>query len=130
MTIKFHFSVLILFCFTIIGIQDVYAPTLPSLNYDLDLIDLEILDIQVLPIDDTPKYPYDDSDLIKITIAVENINVETFILNDKMFKIHVIENMNSDTIPGYDVTNIVDNYYTSWDAELEVRYDNFFTREL
>ena len=89
--------------------------------YDLDLIDLKVVDIQVLSMDDTPDFPLDDSDLLKVTINVTNNSPDNFLVQDKMFKIWVL-------VPNFidnnnEVFEMVDNYYTSYDDELEVRYD-------
>ncbi len=100
-----------------------------GINYDdLDLIDLKVVDIQILSMDDTPDFPLDDSDLLKVTINVTNNSPDNFLVQDKMFKIWVL-------VPNFidnnnEVFEMVDNYYTSYDDELEVRYDKLNSREL
>lgn len=96
--------------------------------YDLDLIELKVVDIQILSMDDTPDFPLDDSDLLKVTINVTNNSPDNFLVQDKMFKIWVL-------VPNFmdnnnEVFEMVDNYYTSYDDELEVRYDKLNSREL
>ena len=112
----------------LIGIPFAFAYHFPSIDYDTSLIELKIIDHQILPLDDTPTYYFDNSDLLKITVKVTNNGVDYFLVSDKMFKIFVMEqdlkNSQVDTI-----FEIVDNYDTAYDDELEVRYDDFQSRE-
>ena len=119
-----------MFFTSFLGVQEGFAGHIPSLNHDLDLIGLEVLDIQVLSMDDTVGYPFDNSDLLKITVNVTNKDIEYFSLLDKMFKIRVMA-------PGYtedglmhEYKSIVDNYETTYDYALEIKYDNLQSREL
>jgi len=107
-----------------------FLPSHAPSNYDLELIDLKIVDLQVLSMNDTPGYYFDDADLVKITINVTNNGLSYFVASDKMFKILVMEQDFIKTTLNNEVLEIVDNYYTSYDDELEVRYDNFQSREL
>jgi len=98
--------------------------------YDLNMIDLQVMDLQVLSMDDTPGYYLDNSDLVKITINVTNNGLDYFVVRDKLFKILVMEpNLvyNNQKNDGFE---IVDNYSTTYDDELDVRYDNLISREL
>ena len=98
--------------------------------YDLDLIDLKIVDVQKLLMNDTPGYYLDDSDLLKVTINITNNNLDYFLAQDKMFKVLVMEPDILKSTPENQVYELVDNYETSYDAELEVRYDDLPSREL
>jgi len=88
------------------------------------------VDIQTIFMDDTPGYYFDNSDLVKISINVTNNGVDYFLLNDKMLKIWVMEPDFRKSSPDNEVFVMVDNYYTTYDDGLEVRYDNFQSREL
>ena len=127
---SFHFILATLVGLILIGIPSVFAINLPSIDYDVNLIDIKIVDLQTLSLDDTPGYHFDDSDLVKITINVTNNGVDYFLVSDKMFKIWVMEPDFRKSDQDDEVLEIVDNYYTSYDDELEVRYDNFQSREL
>jgi len=98
--------------------------------YDLNLIDLEVVDTQLLSMDDTPGYYFDDADLLKVTVNVQNDGLDYFVVQDKMFKIWVMEPDILKSTPENEVLEIVDNYSTSYDDELEVRYDDLPSREL
>ncbi len=106
-----------------------FAYNLPSNDYDTGLIDLKIIDLQTLSLDDNPSYYFDNSDLLKITVKVTNNGVDYFLVSEKMFKIFVMEedlkNSQRDAI-----FEIVDNYDADYDDGLEVRYDDFQSREL
>jgi hypothetical protein len=130
MTSSFHFILATLVGLTLIGIPLVFAIHLPSNDYDINLIDIKIVDLQTLSLDDTPGYYFDNSDLLKITINVTNNGVDYFLVSDKMFKIWVMEPDFKKSTNEEEVFEIVDNYYTSYDDELEVRYDNLQSREL
>ena len=88
------------------------------------------MDIQTIFMDDTPGYYFDNSDLVKISINVTNNGVDYFLLNDKMLKIWVMEPDFRKSSPDNEVFVMVDNYHTTYDDGLEVRYDNFQSREL
>ena len=98
--------------------------------YDLNLIDLKVVDTQLLSMDDTPGYYFDDADLLKVTVNVQNNNLDYFVVQDKMFKIWVMEPDILKSTPENEALEIVDNYSTSYDDELEVRYDDLPSREL
>lgn len=118
---------------TIIGLGLIVIPLssaihFPSIDYDVNLTDIKIFDIQVISLDDTPGYYYDNSDLLKITVNVTNNALDYFLVSDKMFQVWVMQ-PNFRTGQGK-VSEIIDNYNTSYDDELEVRYDNLQSREL
>jgi len=124
--VKYLWIFAISFGFLLTSTALVYAAS----YYDLNLIDLQVMDLQVLSMDDTPGYYLDNSDLVKITINVSNNGLDYFVVRDKLFKILVMEpnlKYNNQKNDGFE---IVDNYYTSYDDELEVRYDNLNSREL
>ncbi len=98
--------------------------------YDLDLIELKVVDVQMLLINDTPGYYLDDADLLKVTVNVTNNNLDHFVIQDKMFKILVMEHDILKSTPENEVLEMVDNYDTTYDANLEVRYDDLPSREL
>jgi hypothetical protein len=127
---SFHFILATLAGLALIGVPSVFAINLPSIDYDVNLIDIKIVDLQTLSLDDTPGYNFDNSDLVKITINVTNNGVDYFLVSDKMFKIWVMEPDFRKSGQDDEVLEIVDNYYTSYDDELEVRYDNLQSREL
>ena len=130
MSLNFHFSLAAIIALGLMGIPLVFALNLPTIDYDMNLVDLEVIDLQVLSLDDTPRYYFDNSDLVKITINVTNNGVDYFLVLDKMFKIWVVEPDIRKSSTENVVLEIVDNYYTSHDDELEVRYDNLQSREL
>ena len=99
-------------------------------NYDLDLIDLDIIDVQTLFVNDTPGYYLDDADLLKVTVNVTNNNLDYFLVQDKMFRIWVMEPDILKSTSENEVLEMVDNYETSYDSELEVNYDNLPSGEL
>lgn len=113
------------------GAQNAFAYTSPSLDYDLDLLDLDVIDVQVLFMDDETGYWLDNADLLKVTINVTNNGLEHFILLDKMFRIWVMEKgyVDDGTVMN-DYKSIVDNYETVYDSHLEVTYDYPHSREL
>lgn len=127
MSLNFHFGLAMIIGLGLIGIPFAFAYHFPSIDYETSLIDLKIIDLQILSLDDTPSYYLDNSDLLKITVKVTNNGVDYFIVSDKMFKIFVMEQvLNSQ---GDAIFEIVDNYDTAYDDELEVRYDDFQSRE-
>lgn len=111
--------------FVLIGIPSAFAT-----DYDVSLIDIKIVDLQIISLDDTPGYYQDNSNLIKITLNVTNNGLDYFLVSDKLFKIWVMEPNFRKSTPENTVFEIVDNYYTFYDDELEVRYDNLPSREL
>jgi len=132
MSREFQFSV-ILSIFLGLMISVAAVPQAQSFRppyYDLDLIDLKVVDAQTLLMNDTPGYYLDDADLLKVTVNVTNNNLDYFLLQDKMFKIWVMEPNILKSTPEKEVLEMVDNYNTSYDAELEVRYDDLSSREL
>jgi len=116
------FILLIVF---VIGIPSAFA-----IEYDVNLVDVKITDLQILSLDDTPGYSSDNSNLVKITLNVTNNGLDYFIASDKLFKIWVMEPNFRKSTAENTVYDIVDNYYTFYDDELEVRYDNLPSREL
>jgi hypothetical protein len=116
------FILLIVF---VIGIPSAFA-----IDYDMKLVDVKITDLQILSLDDTPGYSSDNSNLVKITLNVTNNGLDYFIASDKLFKIWVMEPNFRKSTTENTVYDIVDNYYTFYDDELEVRYDNLPSREL
>ena len=128
----FQFSI-ILSIFLGLMISVVTPPQAQSFRpvyYDLDLIDLKVVGVQILLMNDTPGYYLDDADLLKVTVNVTNNNLDYFLVQDKMFKIWVMEPDILKSTPEKEVLEMVDNYNTSYDAELEVRYDDLPSREL
>jgi hypothetical protein len=105
--------------------------TFRNMIYDLvPNIDVQIVDLQVIPMNDKPKNPFDDSDVIVITFEIVNRGIDYFLLNDKMFDILVLD-------PGFPVDKgkpesrfIIDNYSTLYDVELETRYDDYENLEI
>jgi len=101
-------------------------PAFRNMIYDLvPNIEVEIVDLKIIPMDDKPKDPFDDSDVIVITFEIVNGGIDYFDVNDKMFKILVLD-------PSFPVGEgkpessfIIDNYFTLYDVELETRYDDY-----
>jgi len=129
MASNFHFIVPTI-VILVIGIPSSYAINQPSIDNDLDLIDIDVVDIQTLFLDDTPGYYLDNSDLVKITINVTNNGLDYFLLIDKMVKLWAMEPDYRKSTPDDKVFDLVDNYSTIYDDELEVIYDNLQSREL
>ncbi len=106
-------------------------PAFRNMIYDLvPNVDVEIVDLKIIPMDDKPKDPFDDSDVIVITFEITNRGIDYFILSDKMFKILVLD-------PSFPVGEgkpessfIIDNYFTLYDDELETRYDDYPNLEI
>jgi len=109
----------------LIGIPSAFA-----IDYDVNEVDVKIIDLQILSLDDTPGYSPDNSNLVKVTLNVTNNGLDYFVVSDKMFKIWVMEPDFRNSTTENTVFEIVDNYYTFYDDELEVRYDNLPSREL
>jgi len=80
--------------------------------------------------DDTPKDYLDNADLVKITINITNDNLDYFLLSDRMVKLWVMEPDYRKSTLEKEVLDLVDNYSTIYDDELEVIYDNLQSREL
>jgi hypothetical protein len=100
-------------------------PAFRNMIYDLvPNIDVEIIDLKVIPMDDKPKDPFDDSDVIVITFEITNSGIDYFLLSDKMFEILVLDPSFPVGEGKPDRTFIIDNYSTLYDAELETRYDD------
>jgi len=128
--LKFNFILPIIITLAIIGTPLVFAINLPSTDNDLDLITLEIIDIQILLLKDTPGDYLNNADLVKITIKVTNDDLDYFLLNDNMIKLWVMEPDYRKSTPDKEAFDLVDNYSTIYDDELEVIYDNLQSREL
>jgi len=92
--------------------------------YDLSQIKIEVLDVKVIPMFDDPNYPLDDSDLVIIDFKIINQGIDYFVLSDKMFSIRVYDSKLAENGVGKDYLDVVDNYSTIYDDELEVRYDD------
>jgi len=121
-------SVFLLLIISMISIPQ--AQAFRTTYYDLDLIELKIVDVQMLLMNDTPGYYLDDADLLKSTVNVTNNNLDYFLVQDKMFKIWVMEHDILKSTTENEVLKMVDNYDTTYDANLEVRYDDLPSREL
>ncbi|HEU03841.1 MAG TPA: pentapeptide repeat-containing protein [Nitrosopumilus sp.] len=102
-----------------------------NMIYDLvPNVDVEIVDLKIIPMDDKPKDPFDDSDVMVITFEITNRGIDYFVLSDKMFKILVMD-------PSFPVGEgkpesrfIIENYFTLYDVELETRYDDYPNLEI
>jgi hypothetical protein len=116
---------IIIVVLVLIGIPSAFAN-----DYDVSLIDVKIVDLQIISLDDTPGYYQDNSNLIKITLNVTNNGLDYFLVSDKLFKIWVMEPNFRKSTADNTVFEIADNYYTFYDDELEVRYDDLPSREL
>ena len=119
--------------FSLLGfVVPVYAITSSPIDFNVDLIDLEILQVKVIPVDnDTPDYPLDDADLVKIKLQVTNTGVEYFILKDWMFKMEVIDPKYVDSgITPVNRNYILDNFENTYTEALEIRYEDFFLIEV
>jgi len=128
--LKFNFILPIIITLAIIGSPLVFAIYFPSTDNDMKMVTVKIIDLQILSMDDTPGYYLDNSDLVKITINVTNDDLDYFLLNDKMVKLWVMEPDYRKSTPDDKIFDLVDNYSTIYDDELEVIYDNLQTREL
>ena len=114
----------------VIGTPMAFGIHQPSIDNDLDNVTVEIIDTQILSMDDTPWDYLDNADLVKITIKVTNENLDYFLLNDKMMKLWAMEPDYRKSTPEKEVLDLVDNYSTIYDDELEVIFDNLQSREL
>jgi len=128
--LKFLFILTIIITLAIIGTPLVFAIYFPSIDNDMDLITLEIIDTQIIFLDDSIQDYLNNSDLVKITIKVTNDELDYFLLNDNMIKLWVMEPDYRKSTPDNKVFDLVDNYSTIYDDELEVIYDNLPSREL
>jgi hypothetical protein len=126
---NFHF-ILATIVILAVGIPSSFAIHQPSIDNNLDLIGLEVVDIQTFFMDDTPGYYLDNSDLVKITINITNNGLDYFLLNDNMVKLWVMEPDYRKSTPENEVLDLVDNYSTIYDDEIEVIYDNLQSRDL
>jgi len=113
--------------FSLLGFMIPVYATSPSMDFNVDLIDLEILQVKVIPVDnDTPDYPLDDSDLVKIKLQVTNTGIEYFVLKDQMFKMEAIDPKYGDSeITPVNRNYIVDNFDNTYTESLEMRYEDF-----
>lgn len=116
--------------FSAIAVLGLGIPTAFAIDYDLNFVDVKVIDIQIISLDDTMGYYQDNSNLVKITLNVTNTGLDYFLVSDKLFKIWVMEPDFRKSTAENTVLEIVDNYYTSYDDELEVRYDDLPSREL
>ncbi|WP_316504870.1 hypothetical protein [Nitrosopumilus sp.] len=136
MTSRFEFSVMMMMIWSVFLVLMISTATLQqsqafgTTHHNLDLIDLEIIDIQTLFVNDTPGYYLDDADLLKVTVNVTNNNLDYFLVQDKMFRIWVMEPDILKSTPENEVLEMVDNYETSYDSELEVNYDDLPSDEM
>jgi len=97
-----------------------------KMTYDLvPNVEVKIVDLKIIPMYDKPRDPFDDSDVLVIKFEITNKGIDYFVLSDKMFKILVLD-------PSFPVgkgkpesSYIVDNYFTLYDDELEVKYDDY-----
>jgi hypothetical protein len=128
--LKFNFILPIIITLAIIGSPLIFAINYPSIDNNLDLITLKIIDIQILLLEDTPGDYLNNADLVKITIKITNDELDYFLLNDNMIKLWVMEPDYRKSTPDDKVFDLVDNYSTIYDDELEVIYDNLQSREL
>ena len=126
--LKFHLGILLGIFLVTMLIPNVYGLVISS--KDLSQVSLEVLDTQVLYMDDTPGYYLDNADLIKVTVKVTNNEEGYFSVHDKMFRVWAMEVDQLKSTPDNEVLKQVDNYFTIYDDELEVNYDNLQSREL
>lgn len=114
----------------IIVVQPVFAIHLPSIENDLNLVDLKIVDYQILSMDDTPWEYFDNADLVKIIINVTNNGIDYLLLDNKMLVLWVMEPDYKKSSADNEILELVDNYSPIYDDELEVIYENLESREL
>ncbi len=108
-------------------------PEPPSRNMVYDLVpnvDVEIVDLKIIPMDDKPKDPFDDSDVIVITFEITNRGIDYFVLSDKMFRILVLDPSFPAGEGKPEISFIIDNYFTLYDDGLETRYDDYPNLEI
>jgi len=106
-------------------------PAFRNMIYDLvPNVDVEIVDLKIIPMDDKPKDPFDDSDVILITFEITNRGIDYFVLSDKMFRILVLDPSFPAGEGKPEMTFIIDNYFTLYDDGLETRYDDYPNLEI
>jgi len=127
---KFHFSLIAMVSLLIIAVPSVFAIHLPSIENDMNLVDLKIVDLQILSMDDTPWEYLDDADLLKITVNVTNNGLDYLLLDNKMLILWAMEPDYRKSTSDNEVLELVDNYSPIYDDELEVIYENLESREL
>ena len=127
---KFNFSLITIVSLLIIVVPPVFAIYLPSIENDLNLVDLKVVDLQILSMDDTPWEYLDDADLVKITINVTNNGLDYLLLDNKMLILWAMEPDYRKSSSDNEILELVDNYSTIYDDELEVIYENLESREL
>ena len=127
---KFNFSLITIVSLLIIVVPSVFAIYLPSIDNDMNLVDLKIVDLQVLSMDDTPWEYLDNADLVKITINVTNNGLDYLLLDNKMLILWAMEPDYRKSSSDNEVLKRVDNYSPIYDDELEVMYENLNSREL
>lgn len=125
-----NFSLILIVLLWIIVVPSVFAINLPSIENDMNLVDLKVVDLQILSMDDTPWEYLDDADLIKITINVTNNGLDYLLLDNKMLLLWAMEPDYRKSTPDNEVLELVDNYSPIYDDELEVIYENLESREL
>ena len=127
---KFNFSLITIVSLLIIVVPPVFAIYLPSIENDLNLVDLKVVDLQILSMDDTPWEYLDNADLVKITINVTNNGLDYLLLDNKMLILWAMEPDYRKSSSDNEILELVDNYSTIYDDELEVIYENLESREL
>ena len=106
-------------------------PAFRNMVYDLvPNIDAQIVDLKVIPRDANPQYSYDDSDVMVITFEIVNRGIDYFVVNDKMFKILVLDPSFPAGIVKPESSFIIDNYLSLYVNELETRYDDYDNLEI
>jgi len=128
--LKFNFSLITIVSLLIIVVPPVFAIYLPSIENDLNLVDLKVVDLQILSMDDTPWEYLDNADLVKITINVTNNGLDYLLLDNKMLILWAMEPDYRKSSSDNEILELVDNYSTIYDDELEVIYENLESREL
>src|SRR3972149_6556566 len=128
--LKFNFSLITIVSLLIIVVPSVFDIHLPSIENDMNLVDLKVVDLQILSMDDTPWEYLDDADLVKITINVTNNGLDYLLLDNKMLILWAMEPDYRKSSADNEILELVDNYSTIYDDELEVIYENLESREL
>ena len=127
---KFNFILITIVSLLFLIVPTIYAINLPSVESDLNLVDLKIIDLQILSMDDTPWEYLDDADLVKITINVTNNGIDYLLLDNQMLILWVMEPDYKKSTADNEILELVDNYSPIYDDELEVIYENLESREL
>ena len=125
-----HFSLITIVLLLIIVVPSVFAIYLPSIENDMNLVDLKVVDLQILSMDDTPWEYLDDADLVKITINVTNNGLDYLLLDNKMLILWAMEPDYRKSSSNNEILELVDNYSPIYDDDLEVMYENLESREL